>query len=283
MARRVGSSTFEVAGGCAVSEQNAGSRKPKIVVDHLTKSYDGNIIAVDDINLSIDKGEYCILFGPSGVGKSTLMRHINYLIKPTKGDIVIDGKRLGDMKTKELLKQRSKIGMIFQEFNLVNRMSVIMNVMCGRLHYLSTWRSLTFSFTRDDHERAVDCLRRAGLHEEELYFRRADTLSGGQKQRVAIARMLIQEPEIILADEPIAALDVKNQHMILELIGDIARRDNITIVMTLHHLDLAKKYASRIIGLSEGKVAFDGPGESLDEAAINRVFKMEDGKVVGTT
>ena len=253
-----------------------------IVVSDLTKSYDGTIDAIKDISLTIEKGEFTVIFGPSGVGKSTFLRCLNYLVKPTSGDVIIDGQRVGDLSKAELLGLRSRVGMIFQDFNLVNRMSVLGNVMCGRLHGLSVLRALTYSFAQADHEAAVHALRRAGLDEVELYNRRADTLSGGQRQRVGIARMLVQKPKVILADEPVASLDMKMQHTIMRLISDIAAKDGITVVMSLHHLDLAKQYATRIIGLSDGRVAFDGPPDSLSDDIIDKVFKMEDKKVVGT-
>jgi len=253
-----------------------------IVVSDLTKSYDGTIDAIKDISLTIEKGEFTVIFGPSGVGKSTFLRCLNYLVKPTSGDVIIDGQRVGDLSKAELLGLRSRVGMIFQDFNLVNRMSVLGNVMCGRLHGLSVLRALTYSFAQADHEAAVHALRRAGLADAELYNRRADTLSGGQRQRVGIARMLVQKPKVILADEPVASLDMKMQHTIMRLISDIAAKDGITVVMSLHHLDLAKQYATRIIGLSDGRVAFDGPPDSLSDDIIDKVFKMEDKKVVGT-
>ena len=253
-----------------------------IVVSDLTKSYDGTIEAIKDISLTIEKGEFTVIFGPSGVGKSTFLRCLNYLVKPTSGDVIIDGQRVGDLSKAELLGLRSRVGMIFQDFNLVNRMSVLGNVMCGRLHGLSVLRALTYSFAQADHEAAVHALRRAGLDEVELYNRRADTLSGGQRQRVGIARMLVQKPKVILADEPVASLDMKMQHTIMRLISDIAAKDGITVVMSLHHLELAKQYASRIIGMSDGQVAFDGPPESLSDDIIDKVFKLVDDKVVGT-
>ena len=253
-----------------------------IVVSDLTKSYDGTIDAIKDISLTIEKGEFTVIFGPSGVGKSTFLRCLNYLVKPTSGDVIIDGQRVGDLSKAELLGLRSRVGMIFQDFNLVNRMSVLGNVMCGRLHGPNVLRALTYSFAQEDHEAAVHALRRAGLDEVELYNRRADTLSGGQRQRVGIARMLVQKPKVILADEPVASLDMKMQHTIMRLISDIAAKDGITVVMSLHHLDLAKQYATRIIGLSDGRVAFDGPPDSLSDDIIDKVFKMEDKKVVGT-
>jgi phosphonate transport system ATP-binding protein len=259
-----------------------GSEPPMIVVSDLTKTYDGTVDAIKNISLTIEKGEFTVIFGPSGVGKSTFLRCLNYLVKPTSGDVIIEGQSVGDLSTAKLLGLRSRVGMIFQDFNLVNRMSVLGNVMCGRLYGLSALRALTYSFAQADHEAAVHALRRAGLDDVELYNRRADTLSGGQRQRVGIARMLVQNPKVILADEPVASLDMKMQHIIMRLVSDIAAKDDITVVMSLHHLDLAKQYASRIIGLSDGQVAFDGPPKSLSDDIIDKVFKMVDDKVVST-
>lgn len=248
-------------------------RNVMVEVRHLTKAYGRSAPAIEDISLSFKKGEFIVLLGPSGVGKSTLLRCLNFLVRPTSGFVSIDGQELGALSKKGLLQARQHIGMIFQEFNLVNRMSVLMNVMCGRLGTLSTWRALTYNFSPEDHEAAVRSLVRAGLEDQELYLRRADTLSGGQKQRVAIARMLIQEPKVILADEPIASLDIIMRVQIMDLIKDIARRDGLTVVMSLHQLDVAKTYADRIIALAEGKVTFDGPPNELSDAVIERVFK----------
>lgn len=244
-----------------------------VQVKSLTKAYGKAEPAIRDINLEFPKGQFVVLLGPSGVGKSTLLRTLNFLVPPTTGTVIIDGQDLGALSRKELLKARHHIGMIFQEFNLVNRMSVLRNVMCGRLGTLGFWRALTYNFSPEDHEAAVRALIRAGLEDTELYFRRADTLSGGQKQRVAIARMLIQEPKVILADEPIASLDVIMRTQIMDLIADIAKRDGLTVVMSLHQLDVARKYADRIIALADGEVSFDGPPAKLTEKIIEKIFK----------
>ena len=247
--------------------------QPMVEVRGLTKAYGRKAPAIRNINLTFKKGEFIVLLGPSGVGKSTLLRCLNYLVEPTAGDVIIDGQSLGTLSRKGLLRARHHIGMIFQEFNLVNRMSVIMNVLCGKLGTIGFFRALTYSFSKEDYQGAVNALSRAGLEDPELYFRRADTLSGGQKQRVAIARMLIQEPKIILADEPIASLDVVMRTQIMDLIASIAKRDGLTVVMSLHQLDSARKYADRIIALSDGEITFDGPPSGLSESMVERIFK----------
>ena len=247
-----------------------------VEVRNLTKAYGGARPAIRDITLSFGRGEFVVLLGPSGVGKSTLLRSLNYLVRPTSGTVVVDGQELGALSGRELLRARRHIGMIFQEFNLVNRMSVLTNVLCGRLGTLGFWRSLTYSFPRADYEAAVRALARAGLEDPELYMRRADTLSGGQRQRVAIARALVQDPKLILADEPIASLDVVMREQIMELVADIAKRDGITVVMSLHQLDAARKYADRIVALSDGVVTFEGPPAQLSQEVVERIFRKKD-------
>ncbi|MFN4087999.1 MAG: phosphonate ABC transporter ATP-binding protein [Alphaproteobacteria bacterium] len=253
----------------ATVERNA---EVMVEVRGLSKAYGRNPPALRDISLRFRRGEFVVLLGPSGVGKSTLLRCLNHLVQPSAGSVVVDGADLGRLSGRELLKARRQIGMIFQEFNLVNRMSVLTNVLCGRLGSLSLWRALTWSFPRSDVERAVRALERAGLTDPELYMRRADTLSGGQKQRVAIARALVQEPKLILADEPIASLDVVMRTQIMDLIADIARRDGITVVMSLHQIDSARRYADRIIALAGGGIAFDGPPAELGDDMVQRIF-----------
>ena len=242
-------------------------------VRNLTKSYAGGKPAIEDISLSFAEGEFVVLLGPSGVGKSTLLRSLNLLVRPTFGQVLFTGIDLTLLSHGNLLRQRQRIGMVFQEFNLVGRMSVLTNVLCGRLASLGALRALTYSFPLEDYQRAVVALGRAGLTDTDLYLRRADTLSGGQKQRVAIARALVQEPRIILADEPIASLDVIMQAQIMGLIAEIARRDGLTVVMSLHQIEVARKYADRIIALAGGRIAFDGPPSQLTEEVVQTVYR----------
>jgi len=251
------------------------SKDVMVEIKGLTKAYGNNAPAIRDLNLTFKRGEFVVLLGPSGVGKSTLLRCLNFLVRPTAGTVVVDGQDLGSLSGGELLKARRHIGMIFQEFNLVNRMSVLTNVLCGRLGALPMWRALTYSFPEGDHELAVRALARAGLEDPEMYMRRADMLSGGQRQRVAIARALVQEPKLILADEPIASLDVIMRTQIMDLVADIAKRDGITVVMSLHQLDAARKYADRIIALSGGVITFDGPPGDLSHEVVERIFRKK--------
>lgn len=248
------------------------------VVD-LKKAY-GSYVAIADLNLSFAPGEFVVLLGPSGVGKSTFLRCLNLLVEPSEGEVWVNGENLTRLSRRELLKARRKIGMIFQEFHLVERLSVLTNVMCGRLSTLPLWRALAYRFPQEDNEAATKALVRVGLDNEDLWHRRADQLSGGQKQRVAIARTLMQSPSLLLADEPIASLDIVMRAQIMELISDIARRDKITVVMSLHQIDVARRYADRVIALSGGKICFDGPPSDLDDAAIERVFQKKQNGVI---
>jgi len=249
------------------------SPRTVLEVRNLTKGYAGAKPAIEDISLKFTEGEFVVLLGPSGVGKSTLLRSLNLLVQPTQGQVLFNGVDLASLGHASLLRQRQQIGMVFQEFNLVGRMSVITNVLCGRLASLGVLRALAYSFPKEDYARAVRALNRAGLTDPELYLRRADKLSGGQKQRVAIARALVQDPKVILADEPIASLDVMMQAQIMGLISEIARRDGLTIVMSLHQIDVARRYADRIIALSGGRIAFDGPPSALTEEVVQSVYR----------
>jgi phosphonate transport system ATP-binding protein len=230
----------------------------------------GDTRAVVDANLRIETGEMVGIIGRSGAGKSTLLRLINRLIEPTEGRIVASGVDVTALRGRELRAWRARTAMIFQQFNLVNRLDVLTNVLCGRLNKMSTPRVLLKLFTPAERALAIRALDRLGLAEAAL--NRADTLSGGQQQRVAIARALMQEPTIVLADEPIASLDPMNAKVVMDALADINRRDGITILMNLHTLDTARAYCRRIIGMSAGRIVFDGAPEELTDGTLRLIY-----------
>lgn len=239
-------------------------------VRHLTKIYDDGTVALRDVNFSVPEGEFLVIIGLSGSGKSTLLRCINRLIDPTEGEILWNGVDLAKLKGEELRKMRRKIGMVFQHFNLVRRSSVLVNVLAGRLGYTPTWRSLMGRFSRSDREHALASLQRLGILDQA--HKRADELSGGQQQRVGIARALMQEPEMILADEPVASLDPVLAHSILDHLERLNREDDITILCSLHYLDLVQRYSTRVIGLHEGQIVYHGSREQI-RAMTDEEFK----------
>lgn len=231
---------------------------------HVSKVYPNGTVGLNDINLTIDEGEFVVIVGLSGAGKSTLLRSINRLHDITDGEILIDGNSITAAKGKELRQIRRDIGMIFQNFNLVKRSSVIRNVLSGRVGYHSTIWTLLGLFPQEDKELAFDALARVNIREKA--YARADELSGGQQQRVSIARALAQQPKIILADEPVASLDPLTTKQVMDDLKRINQELGITTVVNLHFIDLAREYATRIIGLRAGKVVFDGPvAEATDE------------------
>lgn len=239
----------------------------------------GDTIAVADVNLSIAAGEMVGIIGRSGAGKSTLLRLINRLIDPTGGQIVMDGVDVTALRGRALRAWRARTAMIFQQFNLVNRLDVLTNVLCGRLHHMPTYRVLLKLFTTEERARAVEALDRLGLLD--VTMNRADTLSGGQQQRVAIARALMQEPKILLADEPIASLDPMNAKVVMDALLDINQRDGITVLTNLHTLDTARTYCRRIIGMAAGHIVFDGKPEELSDSVLRTIYgEGEDGAVV---
>ncbi len=243
----------------------------------VSKTYGNGTKALSGIDIEIKEGGFVVILGPSGAGKSTLLRCINRLVEPTTGKIFLNGEEITSLDKKRLRKIRQKIGMIFQQFNLIRRLSVLQNVLCGRLGYVSTFRSLFYSFPKEDVQLALECLGRVGL--KDFAAKRADTLSGGQQQRVAIARVLAQRPKIILADEPVASLDPRTARMIMDLLKKINREEKITVIVNLHVVELAKEYADRIIGLAKGKVIFDGAPSSLDKH-VKKIYWEEETKIV---
>lgn len=236
----------------------------------LRKEYPGGTRALDDVNLEIGAGEFVALIGPSGAGKSSLLRCLNGLIAPTAGDVAVDGETVTGASGDRLRRIRARIGFVFQQFNLLRRLSMLENVLIGRLAHTVHWRSLLPWYPALDLARARAALERVGLGG--LEDRRVDTLSGGQQQRVAIARTLVQEPRIILADEPMSSLDPALSHTVMELLRRFNQEDAITVVTSLHVLELAQDYGRRIIGLRDGRVLHDGPAGSLTSAAADRIF-----------
>lgn len=234
------------------------------------KVYPNGTVGLDDINLTIQPGEFVIIVGLSGAGKSTLLRSINRLHEITSGEIVIDGKSITAAKGKDLRRIRRDIGMIFQNFNLVKRVSVLKNVLSGRVGYHSTLRTMLGLWPKRDVEIALDALARVNIREKA--YARADELSGGQQQRVSIARALAQEAKIILADEPVASLDPLTTRQVMDDLQRINRELGITTIVNLHFLDLARQYGTRIIGLRAGKVVFDGPVAQATDEVFSKIY-----------
>jgi phosphonate transport system ATP-binding protein len=244
--------------------------QPIVALSNVCKSFArGTIVAVNNVSFTVNRGEFLVILGPSGAGKSTLMRCINHLAVPTSGCVVVNGREVSGA-SRELRKLRQGIGMMFQQFNLVPRLSVLTNVLAGRLSYRSAWRSLFYSFTREDRAIALEALEMVGLGHKA--FQRADTLSGGEQQRVGIARALAQRPSVILADEPVASLDPKIARQVLGYLKDISQRLGISVVCNLHQIDFAREYAQRIIGLARGEVIFDGQPDELTPEVIERIY-----------
>ncbi|MDC7220589.1 MAG: phosphonate ABC transporter ATP-binding protein [Spirochaetales bacterium] len=228
---------------------------------NLTKTYDDGTQALKGVSFDVEEGEFLVIIGLSGSGKSTLLRCTNRLLDPTGGEILWNGTDIAALSPKELRPIRRKIGMVFQHFNLVKRLSVMNNVLSGRLGYMDNWKGMTYRFSKEDRDKAIAALDRVGLTEQAQ--KRASELSGGQQQRVGIARTLMQEPDIILADEPVASLDPVLAHTILGDLEKLNKEDGITVICSLHYLDLVQRYATRVIGLRDGKVVYRGTGEDI--------------------
>ncbi len=242
-------------------------------VEHLTKIYDGGVLALDDVSFDLPSGEFLAVIGLSGSGKSTLLRCINRLVEPTEGTITWDGIDVTKAPQEELRRIRRRIGMVFQHFNLVRRSKVITNVLAGRLGYVNPAFSLINRFPAKDMEKAFAQLERVGLTEKAQS--RADELSGGQQQRVGIARAMMQDPQMILADEPVASLDPVLAHGIMQYLEDINKEDGVTVLCSLHFLDLVHRYADRVIALNDGILMFEGPPEKIDDAMFKEIYGKE--------
>ena len=228
------------------------------------------VAAVDDVDLTIGAGEFVVILGRSGAGKTTFLRALNRLVEPTAGVVRVDGRAITGADPMMLRALRRQIGMVFQQFNLVRRASVLDNVLAGRLGWTRTLPSLLGRFSPDDRRIARECLAQVGL--AELAGRRADTLSGGEQQRVAIARALAQSPSVILADEPTASLDPALTGSIMDLLRTINVQRGLTLVVSQHQLETAMAYATRIIGFRRGRVVFDGPPAALTEAKVAAIY-----------
>jgi phosphonate transport system ATP-binding protein len=244
-----------------------------LTLRNLSKEYRSGQPVLKDISLTFAGRGMTAIIGPSGTGKSTLIRCINRLTDPTKGEILFMGTDLAKLKGRPLREARRRIGMIFQEYNLVERLSVIENVLCGRLGYLAVWRAWLRKFPARDIERAFYLLDAVGLGD--FANQRADQLSGGQRQRVGIARALMQEPDLLLADEPTSSLDPKTSVEIMELIARRAGERDIPVIVNIHNVELAKRYADRIVGMSKGGVVFDGAPKSLEHSHLIQIYGGE--------
>lgn len=243
-------------------------------VQNLTKTYRTGDKALKGVSFDVEAGQLVGLIGPSGAGKSTLIRCVNRLVEPTGGKVMLGDTELTALSGGRLRAARRRIGMIFQEYALVERLSVMENVLSGRLGYVPFWRSFTRRFPQADIDKAFSLLDRVGLSDHA--DKRADALSGGQRQRVGIARALEQDPELLLIDEPTASLDPKTSRQIMRLIQDICEERNLPAIINIHDVLLAQSFAGRIIGLQAGEVVFDGSPRELDDAALTRIYGEED-------
>ena len=243
---------------------------PILSLKDLVKVYPSGTRALDGITLDIQPGEFLVLIGLSGSGKSTLLRCINRLIEPSSGTVVFEGADVTAARGAELRRIRRRIGMIFQQFNLVRRTSVFSNVLSGRLGYRSTWRTIASRPSGGDVSAVFENLGRVGIVDKA--FARADALSGGQQQRVGIARALMQRPEVMLADEPVASLDPATSHSVMKYLEEINKKDGITVICSLHFLSLARRYGTRVVALKGGRVAFDGKPAEIDERRFKEIY-----------
>ena len=249
----------------------AGRAAPLVLMD-VGKIY-GDAPALSDVSFSIPAGAFVVLLGPSGAGKSTIFRCVTGLTQPDTGSIDVAGAKINTLSGRPLREARRNIGLIFQQFNLIGRLTAIKNVLGGRLGHAPAWRVILRLFARRDRQLALANLDRVGLLDKA--YQRADSLSGGQQQRVAIARVLTQESQIILADEPVSSLDPDSSETVLGILKGISRERGIAVLCSLHQVDLAKRYADRIIGLRGGRIVYDGPAEGLTDQALDLIYRCD--------
>ena len=252
--------------------------EPILKFENVSKHYPNGVHALKGVSFAVCEGEFVSVIGPSGSGKSTLLRAINRLIPISGGTVWLDGQAVSALRGKGLRQLRRKVGMIFQNYNLVYSLSVLQNVLHGRLGYMSGVKGVFGLYSEADKQEALDLLEELGL--EEFAYNRASDLSGGQKQRVGIARAIIQGPKLLLCDEPIASLDPSSAKTIMDLLRDMTRKRNIACIVNLHQLDVALKYSTRIIGLFKGEIVFDGRPEELDDCTIERIYGTSRGNLM---
>ena len=246
-----------------------------IVFDHVSKVYSNGTVGLDDVNLTIQDGEFVAIIGRSGAGKSTLLRAVNRMHRITAGTLTVNGTDVSTLSGKALRQFRRGIGMVFQSFNLVTRTSVIKNVLSACVPDMPFWRVLLGAFRKEDKLKALESLDKVGILDKA--YMRADQLSGGQQQRVALARTLTQSPSIILADEPVAALDPVTAKQVMQDFVRINQELGISILLNIHHVELALEYADRIIGIRAGKIVYDGPSDKVDQAVLDSIYGEDTG------
>jgi phosphonate transport system ATP-binding protein len=243
-------------------------------IKQLIKKYKTGDVAINGVDLKVEKGQVMALIGPSGAGKSTLIRCVNRLETPTSGEIWLNDQNIVKLRSGKLRKARRNMGMIFQEYALVERLTVMENVLSGRLGYVGFWRSYLRKFPQADIQAAFKLLEKVGL--EKMFNKRADELSGGQRQRVGIARALIQKPDILLVDEPTASLDPKTSRQIMRLITELCVEQQLAAIINIHDVALAQMFAERIVGLRDGRIVYDGSPDDLKPDVLTEIYGKED-------
>ena len=244
-----------------------------IKFDKVNKVYPNGLHALKNISLEINQGEFVAIIGLSGAGKSTLLRTINRMHDISEGSLTVNGQEINDLAGKDLRKFRRKIGMVFQSFNLVTRTTVVNNVLTSRVPDMPLWKSIIGLYSKEDKIIALEALDKVGILDKA--YVRADQLSGGQQQRVALARTLAQKPEIILADEPVAALDPITATQVMDDFKKINKELNMSVLINIHHVDLALKYADRVIGIKAGEIVYDGPSAEVDSEVLKQIYGRE--------
>jgi phosphonate transport system ATP-binding protein len=262
------------ASSIVASDVKGAARTMLLTLSGLTKRYPTGDLALKGVNLEVPKGQVMALIGPSGAGKSTLIRCVNRLVEPTSGSVVLDGTEITGLGAAALRRARRRMGMIFQEYALVERLTVMENVLSGRLGYVGFWSSWFRRFPRRDVEEAFRLLHRVGL--DHMVDKRADALSGGQRQRVGIVRALMQDPQLLLVDEPTASLDPKTSRQIMRLILELCEERGLAAIINIHDVALAQQFARRIVGLRAGEIVFDGPATELTPEVLTTIYGEED-------